>query len=198
MLWRILKWVVGIIVVGYVLLVVYRIFAIGEEEKTVREVEKIHNARIELRDVMGDNLPPAPENPDATVAGVDANTNGIRDDVELAIFKEYPSSARTRAVLLQYAHALQLEVTQDLVNTGTVVAVAQVGSKASKCVGKFVPRENLQEFARITQTYTDFVTKKQINTPERDEAQKRFYEKIDSYASLEDEACDIDFSTLPN
>ena len=68
---------------------------------------------------MGKNLPSDPGAlADATVQGVDANQNGIRDDVELAVFKEYPNSAKTRAVLLQYALALQMEVIQPMVNTG--------------------------------------------------------------------------------
>ena len=53
---------------------------------------------------MGTNLPPQPYEPenDATVAGLDKNNNGIRDDVELAIFAKYPKSAKIRAAELQY------------------------------------------------------------------------------------------------
>ena len=41
-----------------------------------------------------------PPDYDATIAGVDANENGIRDDVELAIFKEYPNFPYLQAVKL--------------------------------------------------------------------------------------------------
>ena len=130
MLKKTFKWGGIILLVLYIALVIYRGFVLWAEEKTNEQVAKIHAIKLTLDDVLGDNLPPAPENPDATVEGVDQNKNGIRDDVELAIFAEYPNSARTRAVLLQYALALQMEVTQELVNTGTVIAVAQEESRA--------------------------------------------------------------------
>ena len=44
--------------------------------------------------------------------------------MELAIFKEYPNSAKTRAVLLQYALALQMEAVQPIVNKETVIATS--------------------------------------------------------------------------
>src|SRR3989344_8605528 len=115
MLKKTLKWTGLVILAVYVALVIYRGFVLWAEEKTNEQVAKIHATKLMLADVLGDNLPPAPENPDATVEGVDQNKNGIRDDVELAIFAEYPNSARTRTVLLQYALALQMEVTQELV-----------------------------------------------------------------------------------
>ena len=94
--------------------------------KTNAEVEKIHNTKLTLDDVLGKILPPDPGvNADKTIAGIDANNNGISDDVELAIFKAYPNSAKTRAVLLQYALALQLEMIQPIVNTATVTAVGE-------------------------------------------------------------------------
>src|SRR3989344_8117905 len=194
---KILKWT-GIVVVGaYVALVIYRMFVLNAEDKTAEQVKRIHATRLTIQDVMGEHLPPEPAAPDATVQGVDANANGVRDDVELAIFAEYPDSAETRAVLLQYALALQMEVTQELVNTGTVVAVAQDRSRASKCIGDAVPRNTLEEFIKVTNIYTEFVTKRQINTPARDNAQKKFYKHLDSYSDLDD-ICDIDLSTLPN
>ncbi|OHA28313.1 MAG: hypothetical protein A3C08_00545 [Candidatus Taylorbacteria bacterium RIFCSPHIGHO2_02_FULL_47_18] len=197
MLKKILKWTGVIIVVAFVAVVIGRAVYFVKQDKTKAVVEKIHNTKLALADVLGDNLPPVPENPDATVVGVDTNKNGIRDDVELAIFAEYPNSARTRAVLLQYALALQMEVTQELVNTGTVIAVAQDRSRASKCIGDAVPRNTLEEFIKVTNIYTEFVTKRQINTPARDNAQKKFYKHLDSYSDLDD-ICDIDLSTLPN
>src|SRR3989344_6172922 len=118
-------------------LVVYRgVFVLIPKERTNEQVAEIHATKLTLDDVMGKNLPPAPANPDATIAGADANKNGIRDDVELAIFKEYPNSAKTRAVLLQYALALQMEMTQTRVNKGTVTAVAEDSGRAHLGVGE--------------------------------------------------------------
>ena len=197
MLKKTFKWGGIILLVLYIVLVIYRGFVLRAEEKTNEQVAKIHATKLALVDVMGENLPPVPSDPDSSVAGVDANKNGIRDDVELAIFAEYPNSARTRAVLLQYALALQMEVTQELVNTGTVIAVAQEKSRAAGCIADVTPRDDIQKFITITQQLTDFVKEKHINTNERDQAQVSFYEKLGSYSDIED-ICDIELSTLPN
>lgn len=165
-------------------------------EKTKKAVEKIHNTKLTLDDVMGKNLPPDPgSEADKTIQGIDANKNNIRDDVELAIFKEYPNSAKTRAVLLQYALALQMEMTQDLVNEETVIAVAQEESRSFMCVGKILPRTNEEKYQQQTEILRSFIKKRQINTEERDKAQVKFYESLGSYKSLET-ICDIDYSKL--
>jgi len=99
---RVIKWAVFILLAGYVILVIVRVVQLSNTDKTEAQVAKIHAAKLQLSYVMGDNLPPDPgAEADQTVAGMDANENGIRDDVELAIFEEYPDSARTRAALLQ-------------------------------------------------------------------------------------------------
>lgn len=109
--WRIVRIPLAVIAVLYIGLVIYRIPAVLEKAKTKEVVDKIHAQKLTLKDVTGDNLPPTPDPAlvDATVAGVDANANGIRDDVELAIFKLHPDSARIRAAELQYAMDLQSE-----------------------------------------------------------------------------------------
>ena len=182
---------------AYLLLVVYRGFVLRGEDKTSQEVAKIHATKLMLNDVLGKNLPQMPSNPDSSIAGVDANRNGIRDDVELAIFKEYPNSAKTRAVLLQYALALQMEMVQTVVNKGTVIAVAQEKSQAAGCISEVTPRTDLQRFITATRQLTDFIKKIQINTSTRDQAQIAFYKNLDSYSDLK-ETCDIELSTLPN
>ena len=196
MMKKIFKWGGIILLIAYIALVIYRGFVLRAEEKTNEQVVRIHATKLTLDDVLGKNLPPVPSNPDSSIPGFDANKNGIRDDVELAIFAEYPNSARTRAVLLQYALALQMEVTQELVNTGTVIAVAQEESRAFVCIGDVVPRTSSQ-FDEETDKLTNFVKEKQLNTEERKETRTKFYEKINSYASLE-RKCDIELSTLSN
>ena len=188
-----------IFVFAFMALVVYRgIFYVIPKERTDVQVEKIHATRLSLVDVMGKNLPPVPANPDATVAGVDANNNGIRDDVELAIFKEYPNSAKTRAVLLQYALALQMEMTQTRVNKGTVTAVAEDSGRAHLCVGEITSRNDMDRFISITKGFYSFIEDKQWNTEARKKAHKDFYiGNLGSYSSPE-EICDLDITSLPN
>jgi hypothetical protein len=171
-------------------------------------VLRIHAQKITLDDVMGVNLPPEPnqELNDSTIEGIDANQNGIRDDVELAIFKEYPNSAKTRAALLQYALANQLETTQELVNSGIVTAVAEQIGRANICLTEIVPRgpdldeTELEKSFEMLDDFIEFVETKQLNTVARKEASKNFYKgKLRSFSTPRDRpVCDIDLSSLPN
>jgi len=196
---KILKWVGIVIVGGFVVLVIVRMFVLDAKEKTEKQVTKIHATKLTLDDVMGKNLPPEPgAEADKTVAGVDANHNGIRDDVELAIFKEYPDSARTRAVLLQYALAFQMEVTQPMINAGTVGAVANEQDRAFFCSAKLVDEKG-GEGAVMTaiEKYGKFVSVLQFNNENREKAHKDFYSHLESGTTGES-SCDIDLATLPN
>ena len=145
-----------------------------ESSREYSDIKKIHNTKLTMDDVTGKNLPPdSGAEADKTIQVVDANKNGIRDDVELAIFKAYPNSAKTRAVLLQYALALQMEAAQTVVNKETVIATIQEEDRADICVADtLVPRktpESAREYSDIEKidAYTDFVKKLQINTSER-------------------------------
>ena len=98
MLKKIILWVLAVLAIAFVAIVIIRIPYVMEKKKTDEAVVKIHSTKLTLDDVMGKNLPPSPgAGADKTIAGIDANNNGIRDDVELAIFATYPDSAKTRA-----------------------------------------------------------------------------------------------------
>jgi len=187
------------VAVIYVVFVIIRAFHFYNLDKTNEQVVKIHNTKLTMDDVMGKNLPPDPgAEADKTLAGIDANKNGIRDDVELAIFKAYPNSAKTRAVLLQYALALQMEMVQDVVNSETVTAVAEDSGRAYLCVGEITSRNDMNKFIEITEKLHNFIESKQLNTEKRKKAQKDFYTgNLGSYSSP-DETCDLDISNLPN
>ena len=194
---KILKWGGIILLIAYIALVIYRGLVLRAEEKTSEQVARIHATKLTRDDVLGDSLPPAPQNPDATIAGVDENRNGIRDAVELAIFAEYPNAARTRAVLLQYALVLQMQVTLPIINTETVTATVEDKSKALNCIWSITPRTDRQKFIEITDKNESFVTDRQFNTEQRQSYIKNVYENLGSY-SASNASCDIDLSTLPN
>jgi hypothetical protein len=201
---KIIKWVFLILIAFYFVVVIVRVFQMFAEDRTNAQVEKIHNTKLQLSDVMGDNLPPDPGAlADETIAGIDANDNGIRDDVELAVFKEYPNSAKTRAALLQYALALQMEVIQPMVNTQTVTEIIREEDRASSCMADIlVPRQSPESTRSSVdmeniKKYISFIDNLQINNKERDQAQVNFYKYLRSYNSL-DTVCDIDYSRLPN
>ena len=203
---RILKWVFLILVGAYLVLVAVRVVHLFNLDKTNAQVEKIHNTKLTMEDVMGKNLPPDPgTRADDTVAGIDANENGIRDDVELAVFKEYPNSAKTRAVLLQYALALQMETIQPIINTTIVDKVIGEESRASSCIADIlVPRKSPEsDRSNIDMEEIDFFIKfienKQLNTDIRIKTQKDFYKNLGNFAnSTKNEDCDIDVLKLLN
>jgi len=158
-------------------------------------VAKIHATKLTLDDALGANLPPDPgEKADDTIAGFDVNQNGIRDDVELAIFAEYPNSAKTRAVLLQYALVLQMQMTLPIINKDTATAVAEEDSRSYDCIGVIVPRSD-DDLEKI-KLLRVFVENKQINTTTRKNKQENYFDYIESYTLQS--GCDIDLFTLPN
>lgn len=173
-------------------------------DKTDSQIARIHSTKLSIDDVMGKNLPPDTGiEADKTIEGIDANENGIRDDVELAIFKEYPNSAKTRAVLLQYALALQMQTGQGLVNKATVTEVVREQSRADYCLADtLVPRKTPEsdrsdiDMEKID-VFIKYIREKQMNTEKRKEQRNDFLQKLGSYSDL-DEGCDIDYSSLPN
>ena len=202
---KILKWVFLILLGLYLILVAVRVVHFFNLDKTNAQVEKIHSTRLQLADVMGDNLPPDPGDlADKTVAGVDVNKNGIRDDVELAVFKEYPNSAKTRAVLLQYALALQMEVIQPMVDTTTVTEIITEQGRADTCIADtLIPRKspessrNYSDVIKID-AFVNFVKDKQFNTEARKIAHKDFIKNLRSFGDSTNETCDIDILKLQN
>ncbi|MEI6281013.1 MAG: hypothetical protein WCP17_03395 [bacterium] len=187
-IFKVLIWAFLILVGAFVVLVIVRAFYFYNLDKTNAQVAKIHATKLTLDDVMGKNLPPDPgAEADKTVAGIDANNNGIRDDVELAVFKEYPNSAKTRAVLLQYALVLQMQMTLPIVNKETVTATVEDKSRANLCMWNLIDVEK----------YENFVKKFQINTEQRNKYLDDFYKYMGSYTASR-QGCDIDLSTLLN
>jgi len=196
---RMFVWALLILLGLYLVLVAFRVVHFFNLDKTNAQIEKIHNTKLALDDVMGTNLPPEPVDADETVAGIDANQNGIRDDVELAIFKEYPNSAKTRAVLLQYALVLQMQMTLPVVNKETVTTTVEDNeSRANICMWSLSSRLNLKKFSADMDKYRKFIEDLQLNTEQRKKYLYNFIEgNLGSYSSS-NEGCDIDLSTLPN
>jgi hypothetical protein len=202
-IFRIFCWAFLVLFILYAILVIVRVVHFFNLDKTNAQVEKIHNTKLTMEDVLGTNLPLDPGAlADKTVAGVDANQNGIRDDVELAVFQAYPNSAKTRAVLLQYALALQMETIQSFVNTSVVTEIVTEEGRAHSCVGDtLVPRkspESSRNSADVDKIYSyiDFIENIQFNTKERKDARNKFLEDLRSYGDSTNEKCDIDVSKL--
>jgi hypothetical protein len=198
-IFKIFKWAFLILVGLYIVVVFARAFYLVNKTKadaqTNAEVEKIHNTKLTVDDVMGKNLPPDPgANTDKTVEGIDANNNGIRDDVELAVFKAYPNSAKTRAVLLQYALVLQLEDTQPIVNKQIATTISEEDSRAYSCIGMIVPKgkNDIQEI----ESYRNFIENEQLNTIKRKNIKINVDNQTGSFVLQT--GCDVALKTLSN
>ena len=188
----------GVVIVLFIVVVIIRLPHNLDTVATNKQVAKIHATKLTLDDVMGKNLPPSPgAEADKTVQGIDANKNGIRDDVELAIFKEYPNSAKTRAVLLQYALTLQMQMTLPIVNKETVTATVEDNkSRADVCFWALSSRSDMKKFIADIDYYRGFVESRQFNTEQRKKSLHDFYEYLGSYSSS-NEGCDLNIATLP-
>lgn len=192
----------------WVLFIAFNVFVVwmsADENKTAAALDKIENTKLLLADVNGTNLPPAPnrEENDATLAGIDANKNGIRDDVELAIFAKYPKSARVRAAELQYAQALQLELTE-VFNSGTFVAVLKKRSSARSCIDDVGPEISLKSTSAeikaglaINKERKGEVDSWVVNTEKRRVKKSENLQYMTTYSVGADQKdCDIDPSSL--
>ncbi|MDO8560605.1 MAG: hypothetical protein Q7R91_00100 [bacterium] len=194
---KILLWTVAVVVGAFIALVIYRIPHAIEQQKTAEVVAKIHATKLTLDDVMGKNLPPEPDPAvkDATLEGVDANGNGIRDDVELAIFKLHPDSARIRAAELQYVKALQIELTTDVFNSETLVATVWEESRGYFCIDRAMPNVIDSVFYSTVEKVKAFVLNTESRKNKKEEILKKY---MSSHANPSDKFCDIALNTLPN
>ena len=193
--WRWVRWPLYVLVVGYVLLVIYDVQRLFDIDKTNEAVAAIHAQKITLADVQGTNLPPIPDQAenDATIEGIDKNNNGVRDDVELAIFKKYPNSAKIRAAELQYAMATQLMMTK-VTNSETWIAAAEETSRGNACIGLTIPDKNLKTYIARSEEVEELVR----NTSERKIANDKAYDFTTSFGLPNTDICNVKLDTLPN
>jgi|SRR3989344_2359555 len=136
-IWRWVKWPLLVLVALALLfgvLVVWRGLVLVGDDETKADVERIHATRLVWSDINSD-LPPEPDptKNNATLVGVDSNSNGIRDDVERAIYLKYKDTPRVAIPMLQYAKELQMEFTE-VHNSETLIAVIQEEGRGYSCV----------------------------------------------------------------
>ncbi|QQG37941.1 MAG: hypothetical protein HYS26_00055 [Candidatus Kaiserbacteria bacterium] len=186
--WRWIKWPLLVLLVIYIALVIWRIFDRQSEIDTQQIVAEIQSKRLTIADVDGSDLPPAPDPAlaDATIEGIDSNGNGIRDDVELAIFAKYPNDKKIRAAELQYAMALQMYLTK-VMNTETWVAAVQQESRAYGCIFENASDPALENARKTSERVEGLV----LNTDGRKSAYDRVEKKYTtSFGSTNGPDCD--------
>ena len=191
------KWFFIILFLLYIGILVARGIWLEKQEVTEEKIQEIHAQKINIDDAIGKNLPPDPgEFGNKTLKGVDVNENGIRDDVEIAIFKKYPNSAKLRAALLQYAFALDRAINQKILNTKLATELAREVSRGSYCISEALTPRGDNFFDRYLDV-TEWTRATVFNTEKRSQAEEDFLKKVRSFSDLED-YCDIDYSKLEN
>lgn len=200
--WKWLRWPLGIAAIIYLALFIWGLYLHGEKYATEDAVAYINSQKLTLADVRGDNLPPAPDAADTTLEGQDQNLNGIRDDVELAIFELYPDDIKARAGALQYAKALQLELKPEWIfNEETYVAMLLQQGRASYCFSETgpqwdfsMPQSEVTKIIYAHQAKEDELQNLVFNTEKRKAREERNYELyMTSYGDWDDPACDVIF-----
>jgi hypothetical protein len=200
LIYKIVRIFYSILIVLFFVALFWRTDYVGKNKDAIN---KINNSVISLNDVLGTNLPPKPNKAlnDLTVSGFDVNNNGIRDDVELAIFEKYPNSAKIRAGMLQYAQALQLELTE--VNSeSTMLTYLEKDDAAYSCllstVEDYINSDEWKILYEATKEKKEEVENLILNTEMRKQKYNEVYEKYMTSYSSKDGGCIIDISSLPN
>jgi len=153
--------------------------------------------------IEGHLLPHEPENPDATLLGVDENDNGVRDEVERWIYKEMPTYHHPeieRVIAMQKAKAYQMALI-DPANTDDKVLKAM--DRALDCwsyysYSRLIPfDDSIKKFGRNLKDKS-FNTKERLKTYfEYDYSLKGRIFKLTPLRLLNTSYCDTDIDILP-
>lgn len=113
------------------------------------------------------NLPPDPGvEGTQTLAGIDSNSNGVRDDVEIAIFQNYSDTQELRKAMMQYSSVSEKAL---LASTKEQrIALQPERLKAMDCLYKQSIANNVKPTKAL-----NFLQKNIINTRERSLAADR-------------------------
>lgn len=140
------------------------------------------------------DLPPDPGVlGDLSVAGLDTNEDGIRDDIERLIALRYTQSARTRASLWQYARAMQDALSG--AHEGGLRAAARARNSAIACLlavhpGREGPELRASLFAEAINTFERLVAYRELDLALSGE----FFEVPTNLGA----ECEFDPENLPN
>lgn len=143
-------------------------------------------------------LPPDPgEAGKVTLEGIDSNHNGLRDDVERYIAIKYQNSAKTRAVLTQYAVATQAAL-EDASDKTKSIHNAETTDRAIECdayiQGSAEASAKLEKDLDSVIMNTDARATAYLNYSEQSGTQVALATPYDQRAS----SCSFDPSSLPN
>jgi len=128
---------------------------------------KTTHIKVEVYEMIeGHLLPHKPQDPDATLLGVDRNDNGVRDDVERWIYKEMPIYHHPeieRVIAMQSAKSLQMTL-HDPTNKNNKVHQAII--RTSDCWSYYSYKKDIP-FDGAIEKFNNLLDDKQFNTKER-------------------------------
>jgi len=130
-----------------------------------------------------------------TVEGVDANTNGIRDDVERYIDSTFPSSEKIIRALNQYAQVLQRSMVAAAVQDA--LSIEDSMARAMRCLVSVVEPSSTNSASFMVND----VLARQLNTKARMLAYGTYADSRAGKVVVVDfssKPCDFDPGTLPN
>jgi hypothetical protein len=172
----------------------------GSATVTITYADKSTSIKVEVYEMIdGHLLPHAPQDPDATLLGVDANHNGVRDDVERWIYKEMPTydhPEMERAVSMQEAKAYQMTLVDP---TNKDNKVLETMNRAGDCWGYYV---DITHFPfKYWEEFRHKLKDKQFNTRERLKTYFDYNRNLGAHViTLETstvDACDVNLDQLP-
>ena len=114
--------------------------------------------------INGIEVPPEPdpELNNATLAGIDVNSNGVRDDVERAIVSRYATNVTARTAALESARGHQRVVTASQVDQEDARSALSMSGDAGMCAARVFRLAGLNATEELNETFA--LT---YNTPER-------------------------------
>lgn len=107
----------------------------GSEDSSAHPVNQATSIGEAITDALRSGAIPK-LNHDNTITGVDANANGVRDDID-AYIASLPDTPAQKAVLLQHAAVLQATLTVDTSNFSALHAVDMNLMNSIRCLHKF-------------------------------------------------------------
>lgn len=207
--WRVGRWVLLAATLLFVADYALGTWALKQQHQYALQLaDKMKTDYVTLADVMGGRLPPEPDPTlnNSTLLGVDANHNGIRDDVELAIFKLHPDSARIRAAELQYAKYLQYTLDENAFTHDVETVVDDgIGDSAIGCLVNtaFDLATTTRDQIEKEDQLRGEVIASELNTAARRQANEKFNNLSFQYSpnpiyTQNTHECDLDMKSLPN
>ena len=156
--------------------------------------------KVEVYEMIdGHLLPHEPDNPDATLLGVDANDNGVRDEVERWIYKDMPTYHHPeieRVVAMQEVKAYQMTLVDPMNKNNEVLHMMD---KSGDCWGYYVESRNIP-FTHWEE-FDDHLKDIQFNTKERLKTYFDYNHNLGAHVvtlgNVKSDDCDINIDQLP-